>query len=250
MTDEPLLLDVTDGVAVVTLNRPAKRNALDRLLAVRIPEVMAGLAERDDVDVVILTGTDPAFCAGLDLVDAVAPGGLLDGTPHFEEPFAPLPVPLIGAINGPAWTGGLELALMCDWLIASERASFGDSHARVGVQPAGGMTVRLPRRVGLPRARQLSATGTAIDAATALAWGLVNEVVPHEDLLPRCRELAMAVGKADRSALRGVMATYRAHEDFDEAADRARERAAILPPDAAYDGGAIAARTDRLLPGR
>ena len=95
----------------------------------------------------------------------------------------PHDTPVIGAINGPTVTGGLELAMCCDFLIASERARFADTHARVGAMPGGGMTIRLPQLVGIDRARRMSFTGDYIDAATARDWGLVVEVVPHESLL-------------------------------------------------------------------
>ncbi|HVU72863.1 MAG TPA: enoyl-CoA hydratase [Mycobacteriales bacterium] len=248
MNDASLLLDVSARIATVTLNRPHKRNALDRVLAVEVPRVMAELGARTDVDAIILTGADPSFCAGLDLVDAIAPGGLLHGPPRPTELFAPVPMPVIGAINGATFTGGLELALACDWLIASEHATFADTHARVGVHPDGGLTVRLPQRVGVARARQMSATGERVDAHTALAWGLVNEVVAHEDLLPRCRALAAAVTKADRAALHRILATYRAHEEAHEADAFVREHAAVVHAAGdGYDGASVAARRDTLL---
>ena len=105
----------------------------------------------------------------------------------------PHDTPVIGAINGPTVTGGLELAMCCDFLIASERARFADTHARVGVMPGGGMTIRLPQLVGLDRARRMSLTGDYIDAETARDWGLVVEVVPHESLLERAREVATTI---------------------------------------------------------
>jgi enoyl-CoA hydratase len=105
-------------------------------------------------------------------------------------------------------TGGLELALNCDFLIASERARFADTHARVGVQPGWGLTVLLPQAIGLRRAKQMSATGNFIDAHTALSWGLVNHVVPHDDLLPFCREVAADIVSNDRSGVKAIFGTY------------------------------------------
>jgi enoyl-CoA hydratase len=116
--------------------------------------------------------------------------------------------PVSGAINGPTASGGLELALTCDFLIASEHARFADTHSRVGVQPGGGVTVRLARWIGLPRAKQMSVTGNYVDATTALAWGLVNEVVPHAELLPRCRQLAADIVGNDQRGLRRILQTY------------------------------------------
>src|SRR5690606_468113 len=150
------------------------------------------LGADDRVDVVILTGADPAFCAGLDLKELAATvGGPTeapaddDGTPPERRgPFPPIDKPVIGAVNGVAITGGFELALHCDMLVASEQAAFADTHARVGIMPGWGLTVLLPQAVGVRRARELSATGNFLDARTALAWGLVNHVVAHHELLP------------------------------------------------------------------
>ena len=123
----------------------------------------------------------------------------------------PLPActkPIIGAINGAAITGGFEIALNCDFLVASDRARFADTHARVGIQPGWGLTVLLPQAVGLRRAREMSATGNFIDAETALAWGLVNHVVPHDELLATVRGLAADIVSNDQAAVRQIYATY------------------------------------------
>ena len=124
------------------------------------------------------------------------------------NPFGPLSKPIIGAINGVAVTGGFELALNCDFLIASEQASFADTHARVGIQPGWGLTVLLPQAIGLRRAREMSTTGNFVDARTALEWGLVNRVVAHEDLLPTCRALAADIVSNDQAGVRRILRTY------------------------------------------
>jgi enoyl-CoA hydratase/carnithine racemase len=118
-------------------------------------------------------------------------------------------------VNGPAVTGGFELALNCDFLVASELAKFGDSHARVGVVPAWGMSVLLPQAIGVRRARELSFTGNFIDAAEALALGLVNHVVPHRELIPATRRLANDIAGNDQQAVRQIRTTYAAitHDD-------------------------------------
>ena len=120
----------------------------------------------------------------------------------------PHATPVIGAINGPTVTGGLELALCCDFLIASERARFADTHARVGVMPGGGMTIRLPQLIGIDRARRMSFTGDYIDAETARDWGLVVEVVPHESLLARARELAATIASLSADVVRELRRGY------------------------------------------
>jgi enoyl-CoA hydratase len=115
---------------------------------------------------------------------------------------------VIGAVNGVAITGGFELALACDFLVASERARFADTHARVGIMPGWGLTVLLPEAVGVRRAKELSTTGNFLDAGTALAWGLVNHVVPHEELLPTAQRLAADIAGVDRRAVRRMLRTY------------------------------------------
>lgn len=213
-TEPVLLVDVDDdGFAVVTMNRPAVRNALNAELR---RELAAGLARLDAdprVAAIVLTGTDPAFCAGIDLKElGSAAGGLADreglAISGGARPFPPLDTPLIGAINGVAVTGGFEVALHCDFLIASERARFADTHARVGIQPGWGLTVLLPQAVGLRRARELSFTGNYLDAPTALAWGLVNHVVPHDQLLETAVGLARDIASNDRAGVARIRQTY------------------------------------------
>ncbi|MDR2985090.1 MAG: enoyl-CoA hydratase [Nocardiopsaceae bacterium] len=202
-----VLVEVKDKVAVVTLNRPERRNAISGRLLSALREALADLDRSDDVRTIVLTGADPAFCAGLDLTELGEPDGPLS-VAGIGTAFPELTTPLIGAINGPAVTGGLELALACDFLVASDRASFADTHARVGVMPGWGLTVALPAAVGLRRAREMSATGNFIPAPTALAWGLVNHVVPHQELLDFARRLAADIASADPAAVREIFATY------------------------------------------
>lgn len=198
---------------VVRLDRPEARNALNGELRRALFDAMAAAEADDSVDVIVLTGTDPAFCAGLDLRELAADPGSLGGgfgeTAELRRPWPDLAKPLIGAVNGVAVTGGLELALACDFLVASRHARFADTHARVGVQPGWGMSVLLPQAVGVRRARQMSATGNFVDAPTALAWGLVNEVVDHEHLLDRCLALAADIAGNDQPGVRRLLATYR-----------------------------------------
>ena len=217
MTDTDVLtLEVADRIATVTLDRPAARNALSRELRSALLRAVRDLDADDEVDVVILTGADPAFCAGLDLKElGSGAGASVEALGHDERPpqeRGPFPLigkPVIGAINGVAITGGFELALRCDFLVASERAAFADTHARVGIMPDWGLTVLLPQAVGVRRARELSATGNFLDAQTALAWGLVNHVVPHDELLPTCRRLAADIVSNDQAGVRRILRTYR-----------------------------------------
>jgi enoyl-CoA hydratase len=219
---EPVLVDVTERVATVTLNRPEVRNALSSEMLRVLPRVLGEVDRDDAVDVVILTGADPAFCAGLDLNELASQDGKLlcdspseSGSRRSRGPFPRLTKPLVGAINGPAITGGLELALNCDFLVASEHAKFGDTHSRVGIMPAWGLTVLLPQAIGVRRAREMSFTGNFVDAEEALRLGLVNHVVPHDELMPFTRRLAADVIGNDQAALRQIRTTYAAitHDD-------------------------------------
>ncbi len=211
-----VLLDVSERIATITLNRPAARNALSSHVLQLLPTLMREADERDDVDVLILTGSDPAFCAGLDLKELGSTGGNLggsgaDGTPNasgVRGPFPSVRKPLIGAINGVAITGGFELALNCDFLVASERAKFGDTHSRVGVMPGWGLTVLLPQAIGVRRAREMSFTGNFMVADEALQWGLVNHVVSHEELIPFTRKLASDIIGNDQPGVRQIRSTY------------------------------------------
>lgn len=214
MTDV-VLADARDRIATITLNRPKQRNALSGE-TIRALQAAVGFAQGNDaIDVIILTGADPAFCAGLDLKELGSGAGTLTSTqPTASTPIAergplpPGPKPVIGAINGAAITGGFELALACDFLVASDQARFADTHARVGIQPWWGLTVLLPQAIGLRRAREMSATGNFCDAQTALDWGLVNHVVPHDELLPFTRSLAADITSSDQRAVRQIYSTY------------------------------------------
>lgn len=206
-------VDVHDGIATVTLNRPKARNALSAELVAAIDGAVAHLDGDEGVNAIILTGTDPAFCAGFDLRSLSTE--IRDVQQRRQrEPIHHLGMlpahdtPVVGAVNGAAVTGGLELALACDFIVASDRARFADTHARVGAMPGGGLTIRLPQLIGINRARQMSFTGDFIDAATALDWGLVNEVVRHDELMERCEELAGTIASIPPPNIREVRAMY------------------------------------------
>ncbi|WP_099021602.1 enoyl-CoA hydratase [Mycolicibacterium palauense] len=199
-------------VRIVTMNRPGARNALNRSLIHSLFDALTDADADPAVRAIVLTGTDPAFCAGVDLKEAQRLG-----TEYFGEfrshncitKPAELATPILGAVNGATFTGGLEMALACDFLIASERAVFADTHARVGILPGGGMTARLPRLVGAAMARRLSMTGEVVDAARAERIGLVTEVVPHGDLLDRAVELAAGIAEVPAPTMAGLKAIYR-----------------------------------------
>jgi enoyl-CoA hydratase len=193
-----------DGVAVITLNRPAARNAVNVELATALIEAVGAC---QDAACIVLTGSDPAFCAGLDLRN-LGTDRLAD-LPPFIRAVSDSAVPTIAAVNGPAVTGGFEVALACDFIVASERAAFADTHLRVGVYP-GPVAVELPRRVGMAKAREMSLTGNFVDAETALRIGLANHVVPHDALL----ELAVTLASQIAEQKREMVAALR--HDWDE----------------------------------
>jgi enoyl-CoA hydratase len=209
--DDVLLIDTEDRVRTLTLNRPQSRNALSSDLRTKFFAALRDAETDDSVDVVIITGADPVFCAGLDLKELGDSSELPDISPQWP----PMTKPVIGAINGAAVTGGLELALYCDILIASEQARFADTHARVGLLPTWGLSVRLPQKVGVGIARRMSLTGDYLAAAEALRAGLVTEVVPHEQLLSTARQVAASIVGNNQKAVRALLASY---HRIDEAA--------------------------------
>ena len=215
-----VLSEVEDRIATVTLNRPGARNALSRALTHALWDAVAAAGDDPGVDVVILTGADPAFCAGVDLKEVSgesppsAPARPTGDGPGRDSNglyrFLPvIPKPVIAAVNGVAVTGGLEVALQCTFLVASERARFADTHGRLGIMPGGGMTVLLAQSIGLRRAIELSLTGNFLTAADALRLGLVNHVVPHEELLPFTRRLAIDIVSADQRSVGALLQHYR-----------------------------------------
>jgi enoyl-CoA hydratase len=199
-----IAIDKKDGIAVVTLNRPEAMNALSKALRSELCRVMTDLNEDDAIRAVVLTGAGSrAFTAGLDLKELGSEAGALgaaNAEAAEENPVKAIEVcrkPVIGAINGVAITGGFEVALACDILIASTNARFADTHARIGIMPGWGLSQKLSRLIGLSRAKEMSLSGNFIDAKTAEGWGLVNRVVAPEELLPVARRLASDIASAD-----------------------------------------------------
>ncbi|MDX1659751.1 MAG: enoyl-CoA hydratase [Nitriliruptorales bacterium] len=201
--------DRDEPVATITLNRPDVRNAMNIALLEALTESLREADADDEVGAIILTGADPAFCAGVDLKAAAAGEfDLSGGGPDLPAVFHDLDTPVIGAVNGVTVTGGLELALLCDFLIASDRARFADTHARVGIHPSWGLTATLPQAVGIRYARQMSFTGNYVDADEAARIGLVNQVVPHDELLPTVERLAADIASNDAVAVSAIRRTY------------------------------------------
>ncbi len=242
-TEQYMVLHQQIGsIMLLTLNRPAARNAVNYDLAAAL---VRAFENYEGAAAIVLTGADPAFCSGLDL-RSLGVERLLD-LPPFIDAAARCPVPVIAAVNGPAVTGGFELALACDFIVASERATFADTHLRVGVYP-GPVLVELPRRVGMAWARQISLTGDFIDSDTALRIGVANEVVAHDHIVDRAVELAQSIAELDPtmvSAMRhdwDTTASLPLHE-----AHRVHREWGRLAQDRSATAALIAGRRDAVL---
>lgn len=205
MSDQIVLVEKDGPVAVVTLNRPDALNALSRALRREIVNTFQDLAKDEDIRAVVLTGSGRAFTAGVDLKEAGQTGfalGADGGDIDLAKGLEAFPWPIIGAINGFAITGGFELALMCDVLLASENAKFADTHARVGIMPGWGLSQKLSRLIGISRAKELSLTGNFLDAHTAERWGLVNRVYSTDELLPAAIQMGHDMASCQPDMLR------------------------------------------------
>lgn len=193
---QPVLFEVKENIAIITLNRPNKRNAIDQNLMMNLYNSFERFSNNSEIRVGILTGSGDTFCAGLDLSSPIT-GNIMDLLDILKK----IDKPIIGAINGHAITGGFELALNCDFLIASESASFADTHAKMGIHPGWGVTQLLQQAVGIRMAKQMSFSCTFFSARQMLNSGLVNEVVPREKLMERCMEIARDIASVDQEML-------------------------------------------------
>jgi enoyl-CoA hydratase len=194
---ESVLVEHVDGVLTLTLSRPAQRNALDQEMVEALGQALHDYATDPSLRCAVITGAPPAFCAGLDLRAFSAPEAPRHHVSELIASIPECPKPLIAAVNGAAYTGGLEIALSCDFILAAEGARFADTHAKIGALSGSGMGSRLPRAVGARFAKQMMLSCQPIDAATALRVGLANEVVPDAGLLARAREIAVAIAGYD-----------------------------------------------------
>lgn len=212
--DDPVLrYEAWAGVATLIMDRPASRNALNSALVAQFAAGLARAEHDPDIVVIVITGSDPVFCAGLDIREFNATGAPPAGVNDLILGMPSLTKPTIGAVNGAVATGGLELALGLDILIASERAMFVDTHAKVGILPGGGMTTRLPRAVGARLALEMSLAGRSLSAAEALHHGLVTHVVPHEELMPAAQKMGEAIASRDPAIVQQLKRLYRVSLD-------------------------------------
>ena len=218
---DTILVERDGPVGIVTLNRPQAMNALSSELRGALCEAMRALGADDEIRAVVLTGAgERAFTAGLDLKElGSSEGGVFDAvsfdpTANPVRAMAELGKPIVGAINGVAVTGGFEIALACDILIASTNARFADTHVKVQVMPGWGLSQKLSRMIGMSRAKEMSLTGMFVGAEQAERWGLVNRVVKPAELVPA----AVSIAKAIAANAPSMVAEYRVlmDEGFDK----------------------------------
>jgi enoyl-CoA hydratase len=229
---EDLIFDKGE-IALLTINRPKALNALNRQLVENLARVLRDVRHDHATRVLIVIGAgDRAFVAGADIA------GMTQMTPieglefsrlghRVMQTIEDLPIPVIAAVNGFALGGGLELAMACDLIIASEKARFGQPEINLALIPGFGGTQRLPHRIGHARARELIMTGEMIDAKTALEWGLLNKVVAPEQLLDEARKLAAKLASKSGIALRQAKAALRASFTMEEDAGLRFEQSAF-----------------------
>ncbi len=197
MSEAVLLVERDDAIATITLNRPEQMNALNAELRIAIGDTFAALRDDPAVRAIVLTGAGRAFCAGMDLKE-IGGGGegqtgydlSVAGQDAMREGIADFPGPVIAAVNGAAATAGFELALACDLIFVARGAKFLDTHARVGIVPGWGLSQRLPRLIGISRAKEVSLSGNALTAERAYEWGLANRICEPDTLLAEARALA------------------------------------------------------------
>lgn len=197
-------------VAVVTIDRPAARNALTADMRRHFGVLVSELDGAEDIRAIVLTGAEPSFSAGVDVKERLAgdrPPPLV--RPNPGEVLRSCATPVIAAVNGPCVAGGLEMALSCTFILASDRATFRDTHARLGLMPGWGLSALLPRAVGVRLAREMTLTGRPLEAEEAQSAGLVNRVCPHEELMDQALQAARALSEADPRVVRAALDLYR-----------------------------------------
>ncbi|HEY1105636.1 MAG TPA: enoyl-CoA hydratase/isomerase family protein [Agromyces sp.] len=257
MADDAILLDVTDGLARVTLNRPARLNAVDPDAIARWQAIAHEVAERDDVGAVLLDASGRAFCAGGDVVAmselaaehddaATVITELADRIHDGHLTLRESAKPIVAAVQGPVAGGGLGFMLVADLVVASEQATFASRYSDIGLTPDCGVSTLLPEAIGTRRALELTLTRRTLTAAEALDWGLVTEVVAHDDVADRARAIARswldgatgAFGQAKRLVRSGLARPFREALD-----DEARTiGAAFATPEAQARVATFAAR--------
>lgn len=254
MSSAVLLVERRDPIVTITLNRPQAMNALSSELRGVLGQTFRDIQKDAAIRIAIVTGAGRAFCAGMDLKELAsgapeATGEATGAAAQLEmaDAMAAFEGPIIAAVNGHAITGGFELALACDLIVASTAAKFADTHARVGILPGWGLSQKLPRLIGVTRAKELSFTGNMITAATAYEWGLVNRVVAPEELIPTCMALATEMASCVPAVLRGYKRLIDEGSGMPLPEALRYERAASIASAKAATATMIAARRDSVL---
>ena len=211
MSEAVLVVDREAPVAIVRLNRPDQMNALNAELRIALGETFAALEKDPEIRAIVLTGSGRAFCAGMDLKEI---GGGGEGVSGFDLSVAGQDAmragidgfsgPVIAAVNGAAATAGFELALACDLIFVARGAKFLDTHARVGMLPGWGLSQRLPRLIGIGRAKEVSLSGNALSAEKAVEWGLANRLCEPDQLLAEAKALAIDMCSCVPGVMEGV----------------------------------------------
>lgn len=203
MAYESIIFEKEDNIAIITFNRPEARNAVNNQVRAEFTAAIAEVEADDDIKVLILTGSGKAFASGVDIKE------FSKTTPYHAhnllrlgERVEKLPKPVIAAVNGFSLGGGNEIALGCDIIIASERAKFGQPELNIGIIPGGGATQRLPRMIGVCRAKELIFTCDIITAEEAFNLGMINRVVPEDQLMPTAKEIAKKIATKSPAALK------------------------------------------------
>lgn len=206
---EPLTFTVEEHTAILTLNRPDKRNAFDTRMLDLWAEALAQCQQRSDIRVIIITGAGGAFCAGGDIEEMqqrltsspLAHKRFIESVHRVPLTMATMDKPIIAAVNGAAVGAGMDMALACDIRFASVNARFAASYVRMGLAPGDGGAYFLPRLVGTAKALELLWTGDVVDAEKAERLGIVNRVLPAEELLPYTRQFADRLASGPQVAI-------------------------------------------------
>lgn len=237
--------NISDGVAVITLARPDARNALNGPLLDALDDTFAALDANPDVRCAVITGAGQAFCAGIDLnaMELDPPALLLHPV---AARIANRRFALIAAVNGPAITGGLELALHADFRFASPAAIFADTHVLVGIVPGWGMSTLLPQAVGEARAREMSFTGRFVGANEAERIGLVNRVIDG-DVVAEAIAAAKVIASYDVAAVAAIRGLYTDHAKRQFDIRQAHETAIFTEIVAALTPAAVRQRRDAII---
>jgi enoyl-CoA hydratase len=203
------------GILIIRINRPAKKNAMSSAMRDEIYDQLQFAEKNEDIKVVMMTAIDPVFSAGVDLKDVVEGNAQAEGKLDPGAAFRQFSKPSICVVNGTCVTGGLEMALSCDMIVASDKAKFADTHAKLGLLPCFGMSALLPRAVGIRKAKELAATGNFLDASEALRIGLVNHIVEHDQLHHFALKLANDIATSHLGAVQAIFSTYDKAEGAD-----------------------------------